>query len=796
MDSVGSDSVGSNIISALGAGSGINSRSIADQLTEIEGAARQGQIDSSRETMEANISDFGLIRSALSTLQDSANLLADSETFNSKTASFSDSDAFIPVSLDEDVPVGSYSFEVLDVAQSQSLATSSTYSDTSDTVGKGTITINFGGWDTGVPPTVFTQNTDKDALVIEIDDSNNSLKGLRDAINKEDVGITASVINDGTGYRLLLSAESGLSNQLEITTTEDPLALGLANFDFNTSNQSLDQVQAGKDSSLKVNGLEVTRSSNDIDDVIEGFRFTLAKADPGTIVNVTVSEDKQGGEQAVRDFVDTFNAFLEAIEPAVGFDEEAGEAGSLSRDSTAKSLQSQLRNMIGSSIAGIDGGFTALTNVGVRTEIDGTLTINEDDFEKAFDENYDLVRTLFSPQADSSSDKIDVNSFRPSTVPGSYDVVIGNDPEKGQLVGAAAIGTLLEDLAPDAGFYTGGTNTFPGGLDLQTQAKSAGDFDLSVTIDDGTATTISLPIADYGSQADIAAALQIQFGIAGLEADVIYDVDKFVVTSRSTGAGSSVDISYVGPNADEFDTFVGSATQGTTPSADDYDFTIHVDGTESGTISLTPGAYADEEALAAHIQTQINNDATLKAAGADVDVIWSTDHFEITSRIYGDKSGVSVDLPTGLAVGLGLDSGVNTSGKDVSGTFNGETGFGVGNILLPKLDTDPYGLSLIVKPGATSTTVTFSRGFGGELSLLIDGYLQSNGILDSKEDSLTSDIDGLEDDQEALDRRLGAFHERLLAQFLAMERIINSLNSSGSALDDISSRLPFTAQQN
>ena len=97
---------------------------------------------------------------------------------------------------------------------------------------------------------------------------------------------------------------------------------------------------------------------------------------------------------------------------------------------------------------------------------------------------------------------------------------------------------------------------------------------------------------------------------------------------------------------------------------------------------------------------------------------------------------------------------------------------------------------------ATSTTVTFVRGFGGELSLLIDGYLQSAGILDTREDSLTQEIDELDDDQDRLDRRMDAFHERLQAQFLAMERIISSISGSGSVLDDIGNRLPFTAQNN
>jgi flagellar hook-associated protein 2 len=793
------DSIGSNIIGALGAGSGINSRNIADQLTEIERAPRQQQIDDSREQFESQISDFGLVRGALSTLQDMADTLKDSATFNSKTASFSDSDAFIPLALEEEVPTGSYSFEVIDVAQSQSLSTATTYTDPTDAVGKGSLTINFGAWDTGNPPTTFTQDTSQDALVITIDDTNNSLNGLRDAINNAEAGVTASIINDGAGYRLLLTADSGLNNQMEITAVEDAGSSGLAAFDYRSGAQTMDLSQVGKDAELKVNGLTVNRSENEIDDVIEGFRFNLAKADPGNIVSVTITEDKAGGEQAVRDFVDTFNAFLEAIEPAVGFNEEEQDNGSLFRDPTARSLQSQIRNLIASSIPGLaDSGFTALTNVGIRTELDGTLTINEDDLRQAFDDNYDLVKSLFSPQTSSSADKVLINSFRDESVPGSYTVEITQDPEKGQLVGAAAAGTLLADLATasTSGDYTGGTSTFAGGLDIATQGKPAGDYDFDLAIDGGTAVTISLPIADYADRDAIATALQSEIDAAGLAADIVYNIDKFVVTSRSTGSNSSVAISNLGPSASEFDFLAGSATAGTGPNADDYDFTISVNGTASGTISLTRGVYADEDALAAHIQAQVNNDATLNASGADVDVVWNGDHFEITSRTYGAKSNVSVTDVGSNAADLGLGAGSSSAGKDVEGTWDGVTGFGVGNVLLPKLDTDPYGLSLIVQPGAPTTTITYSRGFGSELSLLIDSYLESNGILDNRESTLQSEIDELDEDQSTLDRRMDAFHERLMAQFLAMERIVNSLNSSGSALDDIAKRLPFTASSN
>jgi len=787
------ESIGGNIIGALGAGSGINSSSLVEQLTEIEKAPRQGQIDSNREKFEAQISDYGLIRSALSTLQDSSNILSDSATFNSKSASFTDSEAFIPVSLEESVPAGTYSFEVIDIAKSHSLSTALTVQDPSGEVGTGTLAINFGAWDNVEPPTAFTQDTALDGIIIKIDDANNSLNGVRDAINAKDAGVTASIVNNGSGYHLLITAESGLTHQLEITATEDAGALGLADFNFNAASQNMTQLQAGQDASLEVNGLPVTRSSNDIDDVLEGFRFTLAKPDPGVIVSVTVSEDKSAGEQAVRDFVDTFNAFLEAIEPAVGFDEEADANGSLYRDPTAKSLQSQLRNLVGSTIPGVQSGFTALTNVGIRTELDGSLSINEKDLRLAFDENYDLVKTLFNPESTSSSDKIRVNSVRPETAPGSYDVVITKDPSQGGLEGIAAAG-LLSGLAAanTAGTYTATASGFTSPDNLLSDGAVEYSFDIA--IDGGDAISIALPIADYADPAAIATALQAEFDTNLVLADITHNGSEFVITSRSAGDNSSVAISAVveDPAGDKFGFAAGLAVAGTGPNQGDFDFTITVNGVDAD-ISVALGTYADEDAMAAYLQTQINNHETLTENAATVDVVWNTDHFEITSRRYGDVSGVSVVAIGGSAGAFGLEAGTSTSGSNVEGTFNGVVGFGIGKVLLPKLDSDAYGISLVVEPGATTSTINYTRGFGTELDQLIEGYLQSAGVLDSREDSLTPGIDGLDEDQERLDRRMTAFHERLQAQFLAMERIISALSGSGSVLDDIGDRLPFTA---
>ena len=696
--------VGGNIINSLGAGSGIDSSSIVKQLVEIEKTFKQTSLDADRTKFDAQVSDYGLLKSALSTLQDSAKTLQDSSSFSTKNADFTDSTGIVPSLLGDDAQVGSYTLEALAIAQAQSLSTAAAFVSASDEVGKGELTFSFGEWDSGQvvapnPPEVFTTDASKDAFTITIDDSNNSLTGLRDAINQADKGVQASIINDGNAFRLVITAESGASNELQITVAEaggsptNTDASGLSRFAFGDgvggANQQMLQQQAGADSSLIVNGLAVTRSSNKIDDVIQGFTFDIIKAAPGEVMSVNIFEDKSSAKQVVRDFVETFNAFLDAVKPLTDVDPETDELGSLSRDATTKSIMTGLRNILAQAVPGSQGDFSSLATIGIRTEKDGSLIIvednpatsfNEDIFNAAFDNNYDEVRALFTAQVTSSSAGIEANGFGSSTVGGSYDVVITQAPSKGQLVGLAASGTLLADLA-----------------------------------------------------------------IAG---------------------------------------------------ATDFDFSVTVDGVASGTISLTPAVYASEDALAAHIQAQINGDSALSDVDTSVNVIWNVDHFEVSSRSFGSGSDVALIAVGASAGDLGLATGTSTAGADVEGTFNGVEGFGVGDVLLAKLNTDAEGLKLIVDPNAVSSTVNFSAGFGRSLDNLLGQFLQTNGVIDERNKSLNAQLEGLDDDQSILDRRIEAYEARLMAQYRAMENIIASLNQSKTLLTGILDRLPFTSGNN
>ncbi len=693
------EKIDNNIIQTLGAGSGIDTKNLVKQLTAIEKAAPQERIDRKRDLAETQISDFGLLASALTTLQDAAGVLTEPEGLFSKSASFTDSDALVPTTLDTDIQTGTYVFTVVEIAQSQALAFTG-FTDPTDAVGEGTLTFDFGTWARDGSDIIngsFTQDSTQESTTITIDSTNNSLNGLRDAINDADFGVSASVVFDGTDYHLTILASSGDQNQLEITVSEsggsptNTDSSDLSRFAFNDSVSGFEstETQHGQDAEITINGLTVFRETNTVDDVVGGLTLDLLKAtETGETVTITVSDDKDFAEQNIRGFIDAYNAFLDVIKPIFGtteVEDEDGDTefvqGSLSNDGLAKSILTQIRTLIASSVTGLaDSNLTSLTNIGIRTEIDGKLTINEDDFEEAFEDYFEDVQKLLAPHTTSDSDEITINSFNDSTEAGEYAVVVSQVPAKGFYEGSALSGL-----------------TFP----LDTTGKT-------------------------------------------------------------------------------------------------YTFIATVDGTTTGTITIPTATYADESAMAAAIQTAINAETDLIDAAISVTVAYDSDSggFDITSDAYGDSSVFSITTAsTDTSTDLGLTVKDGVSGDTVAGTVDGTTGFASGNVLLPALSEDGSGLAIIIGINATSATVNFSRGFAGELERLIDNFLDSEGPITQRKETLDTRLETLETEETRLERRIEAYEERLIQQYIAMERIINSINSSGSFLDNLFKTLPFTSSR-
>jgi flagellar hook-associated protein 2 len=670
-------STGSSIISALGTGSGIDANKLADQLTEVNKAAQAGRLTSQKTLLETQISDYGLMRSSLSKLETAAAALGSADTFNAKALSIPDTKLIGITKLDSKAIAGSYQLKVEQVAQAQSLS-SGTFASMTAPVGKGSLVIRLGEWNPAVND--FEVDASKTGATITIDDNNNSLTGLRDAINKANIGVTASIVSDGGSYKLLMTAKTGAKNEIEITATEDPGAPGLVALNFNEATRNLTQQQEGLDAKVRINGLLVNRESNQITDVVGGLEFDIFSSSLSETISITITEDKATAEKVIRDFVAAYNTFKTEVEVLVGFDAESKEYGSLRNDSLAKNLMQGVRNILSSSVEGLGANFSSLSNIGIRTKLDGSLEIIENqenlDFRAAMDKNFDQVRDIFVPKTASSAGDIEVTKFSANSKPGSYEVVITQQPSKGKLTGA-----------------------------------------------------------------DVALAFPID----------------------TTGKN--------------------------------YSFTFSLDAATSSSISL-PSAkvYASGAELAAEFQSLINLDTNIKDAKTNVAVSFTAGKLVFTSDSFGSTSKVAFTAVGADMADLGISAVAGTNGTDVGGTIDGVAAFGFGNVLLPAIGSKAEGLSMLVQPGATSGTITFSRGFSGSLTGLLNDFLKTSGLIKERETNIGKDIVKVEKNEEALNRRSDAYRARLMAQFQAMESIVRSLNSTGDFLDGILDRLPFTAR--
>lgn len=668
---------GSSIISSLGTGSGIDSNKLADQLTEANKMVQAQRLTTQKTLLETQISDYGLLRSSLAKLESSAAALGSADTFNAKSLSLPDTRLLSITKLDAKAAAGTYQLKVEQVAQAQSLSSAS-FSSTSAPIGKGTLTIRLGDW--ASDQSGFTVDSSKAGAVINIDDTNNSLTGLRDAINKANIGISASIVSDGGSYKLLMTAKTGAKNEIEITAAEEAGAAGLASFNFNESTRSLSQQQEGVDARVSINGLTVNRESNHVTDIIDGLEFDLFASSASETVSITISEDKATAEKTIRDFVAAYNTFRSEVEKLVGFNAEEEDYGSLRRDPLAKSLIETIRNTITNAIPGAQGVFSTLSELGIKTERDGSLKIIEDgtntDFRAAIDKNFEAVRDLFVPSMSASTSDILVTKYSANSKAGSYEVVVTQQPAKGQLVAA--------DIPL----------TFP----LDTTGK-------------------------------------------------------------------------------------------------DYGFTLKLNGVESAPINLPAGkSYATGQELAADLQSLINLDSKIKEAKSAITVGFDGSKLSFLSNTYGASSNVEFSAVGADMANLGIGVGAGTAGKDVAGTIDGVAAFGYGDVLLPALGSRAEGLSLTVQPGATSGTINFSRGFAGGLTSLVNDFLKTSGLIKEREGTLAKEVTRVKDSEEALNRRSEAYRARLMAQFQAMESIVRSLNSTGSFLDGLVDRLPFTSK--
>jgi flagellar hook-associated protein 2 len=380
-------------------GSGLDVAGIVSKLMTIESQPAT-QLYAREGSYQAKISAYGTLQSVLSTLQSAAQTLASPQTYHGTAAGSSDS-TVLTASVSGTAVPGSYNVAVTSLAQAQILASASADPTThlaygyttSSNFNSGTLSLTVGGTTTS----------------IAVDATNNTLPGIAQAINNANIGVSASVVNDGTATRLVINAaNSGLANTVSLKVSEDNLITGQASLTALASNMTT--VQPAADAAFSVNGLAITRSSNSVSDIIPGVTFKLLKAgttgSPATSM-VTVGADTTDAVTAVSTFVTAYNAVFGSIHDLTAYDAQNSAASVLTGDSTARTLKSELSAAIFQNVSGVTG-LTSLNDIGVSVQKDGTLAFNSAKLQSALADPSKDVSALFT-QTGSASNGIGVN---------------------------------------------------------------------------------------------------------------------------------------------------------------------------------------------------------------------------------------------------------------------------------------------------------------------------------------------------------------------------------------------------
>ena len=343
----------SPVLTSPGIGSGLDVKTLVSKLVAAEIQGPSLRLTTQEAQLQGQISALGTLKSALSDFQSSLSGLTSASTLQGMTATSSNATLF-SATAGNDAVAGTYSIEVQKLAQAQKLA-STAFTNTTDVVGTGTLTFRFGTYDsTG---NTFTVNASKPTGSVTIDATNNSLQGIRDAVNQANIGVTATIVNDGTGNRLVFTSnDSGAANSLEVTvgndgsgTNTDNTGLSQLAYDPTATagtGKNLTQTIAAQDAVAVIDGLTVTNATNTVSGAIQGVTLNLLQASPGVTSTVNVAADTSSVTNALQSFVSSYNKLVDQIQTLSSYDSTTQQAGPLLGDPTLLAVSTQLSNII------------------------------------------------------------------------------------------------------------------------------------------------------------------------------------------------------------------------------------------------------------------------------------------------------------------------------------------------------------------------------------------------------------------------------------------------------------------
>lgn len=395
-------------ITATGSGSGIDIELLVEKLTAAEREPVENRLNLRQVQIEADVSAFNTLKGALTDLKASLSGLSSIPNFAVRSATSSNEDIFTVSASSAAVP-GSTSIKVEQLASAHKIV-SNDFAASNSAVGQGDITIDIGS----------------NSFTLSIDNNNNTLSGIRDAINDSstNTGVTASILTvddanspGNTVSKLILTSDStGNDNAISVTVANDADGndtdgIGLSQLVYVAGvTQNMTELTSANDALIEVDGFDVSSSTNTFSGVLPGVTINAVSADTGNTYDMNVTLDKSAVKTKVKDLVAALNAYKTTFDFLTEVDLEAKEAGLLTGDAAARTINTQISRTISSSVTEGTGSYTTLASVGIQSTREGEFELDEDALDAALNDDFDAVAELIAGDngvANQLEDKLD-----------------------------------------------------------------------------------------------------------------------------------------------------------------------------------------------------------------------------------------------------------------------------------------------------------------------------------------------------------------------------------------------------
>lgn len=389
----------------------------------------------------------------------------------------------------------------------------------------------------------FSLNGAVASKTITLGAADQSLQGIRDAINKADMGVTATIVSDGSAkpYHLVLTSnKTGEATTMKISVggegdkPGDPAIAALLGYDP-AGVQNLTQTAGAQSTLLNMNGIEIKSDSTTVSGAIEGVSLDVTALGSST---VTVAKNTSAISTAVNDFVKAYNDLNKTIGGLTSYNAETRVGGVLQGDASVRSIQSQLRRQLGSVMEGTGSKLTSLSQVGISFQQDGSLKLDSTKLNKAISENADDIGSLFAAMGATTDGLVKFDKSGPNTKPGTYAVNITSLATRGTLASSAplsgsttiapnttwrvtlnqtdpATDSKTQEIKLTAGTYSNADLAAMLRSAINGNATFAGAGD-TVETEVGTDGRLSLSSSKYGAASSIAIEGVSGSGVAGI----------------------------------------------------------------------------------------------------------------------------------------------------------------------------------------------------------------------------------------------------------------------------------------